>query len=347
MSETATTIPAQTLTSKDFVTDQEVRWCPGCGDYSILAQVQKVMPTLGIPKENIVIVSGIGCSSRFPYYMNTYGMHSIHGRATAVASGLKAARPELSVWIVTGDGDGLSIGGNHTIHLLRRNFDVNILLFNNQIYGLTKGQYSPTSEENKITKSTPFGSIDHPFNPLALAMGADASFIARTMDRDPKHLQSMLLRAQAHKGASFLEIYQNCNIFNDGAFEVFTEKGSKPEEVLFLEQGKPLIFGANQNKGIKLDGFKPVIVELGEGGATADDLWIHDDKDFYKAQILVRMFDDPKLVVHLPRPFGVFYETDRACYEDGMAMQIDDIIAKKGKGDLDKLLRGNETWTIS
>ena len=347
MSETATAIPAQTLTSKDFVTDQEVRWCPGCGDYSILAQVQKVMPTLGIPKENIVIVSGIGCSSRFPYYMNTYGMHSIHGRATAVASGLKAARPELSVWIVTGDGDGLSIGGNHTIHLLRRNFDVNILLFNNQIYGLTKGQYSPTSEENKITKSTPFGSIDHPFNPLALAMGADASFIARTMDRDPKHLQSMLLRAQAHKGASFLEIYQNCNIFNDGAFEVFTEKGSKPEEVLFLEQGNPLIFGATQNKGIKLDGFKPVIVELGEGGATADDLWIHDDKDFYKAQILVRMFDDPKLVGHLPRPFGVFYETDRACYEDGMAMQIDDIIAKKGKGDLDKLLRGNETWTIS
>jgi 2-oxoglutarate ferredoxin oxidoreductase subunit beta len=279
--------------------------------------------------------------------MNTYGMHSIHGRATAVASGLKAARPELSVWIVTGDGDGLSIGGNHTIHLLRRNFDVNILLFNNQIYGLTKGQYSPTSEENKITKSTPFGSIDHPFNPLALALGADASFIARTMDRDPKHLQSMLLRAQAHKGTSFLEIYQNCNIFNDGAFEVFTEKGSKPEEVLFLEQGKPLIFGTNQNKGIKLDGFKPVIVELGEGGATADDLWIHDDKDFYKSQILVRMFDDPNLVGHLPRPFGVFYQTDRACYEDGMAMQIEDIIAKKGKGDLDKLLRGNETWTIS
>ncbi len=347
MSETATAIPVQALTSKDFVTDQEVRWCPGCGDYSILAQVQKVMPTLGIPKENIVIVSGIGCSSRFPYYMNTYGMHSIHGRATAVASGLKAARPELSVWIVTGDGDGLSIGGNHTIHLLRRNFDVNILLFNNQIYGLTKGQYSPTSEENKITKSTPFGSIDHPFNPLALALGADASFIARTMDRDPKHLQSMLLRAQAHKGTSLLEIYQNCNIFNDGAFEVFTEKGSKPEQVLFLEQGKPLIFGTTQNKGIKLDGFKPVIVELGEGGATADDLWIHDDKDFYKAQILVRMFDDPNLVGHLPRPFGVFYQTDRACYEDGMAMQIEDIIAKKGKGDLDKLLRGNETWTIS
>ena len=347
MSETATPIPVKTLTAKDFATDQEVRWCPGCGDYSILAQVQKIMPTLGIPKENIVIISGIGCSSRFPYYMNTYGMHSIHGRATAVASGLKAARPELSVWIVTGDGDGLSIGGNHTIHLLRRNFDVNVLLFNNQIYGLTKGQYSPTSEENKITKSTPFGSIDHPFNPLALAMGADASFIARTMDRDPKHLQAMLLRSQAHRGSSFLEIYQNCNIFNDGAFEIFTEKSSKPEEVLFLEQGKPLVFGTAQNKGIKLDGFKPVIVDIGEGGASLDELWIHDDRDFYKAQILIRMFDDPKLTGHLPRPFGVFYETERACYEEGMSMQIEDVIAKRGKGDLDKLLRGNETWTIS
>jgi 2-oxoglutarate/2-oxoacid ferredoxin oxidoreductase subunit beta len=345
MSETTTIAPVA-LTSKDFATDQEVRWCPGCGDYSILAQVQKVMPNIGVPKENIVIVSGIGCSSRFPYYMNTYGMHSIHGRATAVASGLKAARPELSVWIVTGDGDSLSIGGNHTIHLLRRNFDVNILLFNNQIYGLTKGQYSPTSEENKITKSTPFGSIDHPFNPLALAMGADASFIARTMDRDPKHLQAMLNRSHQHKGASFLEIYQNCNIFNDGAFEMFTEKSSKADEVLFLEQGKPLIFGATAHKGIKLDGFRPVIVEIGND-ASVDDLWIHDEKDFYKAQILIRMFDDPKLAVHLPRPFGVFYETERACYEDGMTMQIEEVIAKKGKGDLDKLLKGNETWTIS
>jgi 2-oxoglutarate/2-oxoacid ferredoxin oxidoreductase subunit beta len=344
MSEIAT--PPPPLTAKDFATDQEVRWCPGCGDYSILAQVQKVMPTLGIPKENIVIVSGIGCSSRFPYYMNTYGMHSIHGRATAVASGLKAARPELSVWIVSGDGDSMSIGGNHTIHLLRRNFDVNLLLFNNQIYGLTKGQYSPTSEENKITKSTPFGSIDHPFNPAALAMGADASFVARTMDRDPKHMQAMLLRAQAHKGTSFLEIYQNCNIFNDGAFEIFTEKGSKAEEILFLEQGKPLIFGATANKGIKLDGFKPVVVEIGTN-ASVEDLWVHDEKDFYKAQILTRMFDDPRVEGHLPRPFGVFYQSERACYEDGMRLQIEDIIAKKGKGDLDKLLKGNETWTIS
>jgi 2-oxoglutarate ferredoxin oxidoreductase subunit beta len=334
------------LTAKDFQTDQEVRWCPGCGDYSILAQVQKVMPTLGIPRENIVIVSGIGCSSRFPYYMETYGMHSIHGRATAVASGLKATRPELSVWIVTGDGDSLSIGGNHTIHLLRRNFDVNIMMFNNQIYGLTKGQYSPTSEVQKVTKSTPFGSIDHPFNPLALAMGADATFIARTMDRDPKHLQESLLRSNAHKGSSFLEIYQNCNIFNDGAFEIFTDKASKPMETLFLEQGKPLVFGTNKEKGIKLDGFKPVVVDLAEGD-SADDCWIHDDHDFYKAQILVRMFDDPNIAGHLPRPFGVFYETERACYEDQMQMQIDEVIAKKGLGDLNKLLRGGETWTIS
>ncbi len=350
MSEVLTEISAKqktgiALTAKDFTTDQEVRWCPGCGDYSILAQVQKVMPTLGIPKEDIVIISGIGCSSRFPYYMNTFGMHSIHGRATAIASGLKATRPELSVWIVTGDGDALSIGGNHTIHLLRRNFDVNILLFNNQIYGLTKGQYSPTSEESKVTKSTPYGSIDHPFNPLALAMGADASFIARSMDRDPKHLQAMLLRSHAHKGASFLEIYQNCNIFNDGAFEIFTEKNTKPEETLFLEQGKPLIFGASKQKGIKLDGIKPVVVSIGEE-AGVDELWIHDEQDFYKAQLLIRMFDDPRVEGHFPRPFGVFYEVDRACYEDVMRLQIEEAIATKGAGDLDKLLRGKEVWEI-
>jgi 2-oxoglutarate/2-oxoacid ferredoxin oxidoreductase subunit beta len=341
MSEIATPV----LTAKDFATDQEVRWCPGCGDYSILAQVQKVMPGLGIPKENIVIISGIGCSSRFPYYMNTYGMHSIHGRATAVASGLKASRPELSVWIVTGDGDGLSIGGNHTIHLLRRNFDVNILLFNNQIYGLTKGQYSPTSETNKVTKSTPFGSIDHPFNPLALALGADATFVARSMDRDPKHLQSMLTRTHQHKGASFLEIYQNCNIFNDAAFEIYTEKGTKAQETLFLEQGKPLVFGVNKEKGIKLDGFTPVVIDFTQG-SSIDDCWVHDERDMYKAQILVRIFDDPKIEGHLPRPFGVFYQTDRPCYEDVMARQIEEAKAKK-PGDLNKLLRGNEVWVIN
>ena len=229
------------LTSKDFSSDQEVRWCPGCGDYSILAQVQKVMPTLGIPRENIVFISGIGCSSRFPYYMNTFGMHSIHGRATAVASGLKASRPELSVWIITGDGDSLSIGGNHTIHLLRRNFDVNILLFNNQIYGLTKGQYSPTSELGKKTKSSPLGVIDHPFNPLALAMGADATFVARIMDRDPKHMRDILKKGNDHKGSSFVEIYQNCNIFNDGTFSAVYERSEREDRILRLNHGKILV----------------------------------------------------------------------------------------------------------
>jgi 2-oxoglutarate ferredoxin oxidoreductase subunit beta len=257
---------------------------------------------------------------------------------------LKASRPELSVWIVTGDGDSLSIGGNHTIHLLRRNFDVNVLLFNNQIYGLTKGQYSPTSEESKITKSSPFGSIDHPFNPLALALGADATFVARSMDRDPKHLQSMLTRAHAHHGASFLEIYQNCNIFNDGAFEIFTEKGTKADEALFLENGQPLIFGANKDKGIKLDGFTPIVVNLNEGH-SADELWVHDETDIYKAQILTRMFDDPRKQSHLPRPFGVFYQTSRPTYEDMLKLQIDTAKEKKA-ADLDKLLKGNEVWTI-
>ena len=347
MSDVATPQPAPLtppLTAKDFATDQEVRWCPGCGDYSILKQVQTILPQTGIPRENIVIISGIGCSSRFPYYMNTYGMHSIHGRATAIASGLKATRPELSVWIVTGDGDSLSIGGNHTSHLLRRNFNVNILLFNNQIYGLTKGQYSPTSEMNKVTKSTPMGSLDHPFNPLALAMGADASFIARSMDRDPKHLQQMLLRSHGHHGASLLEIYQNCNIFNDAAFEIFTEKGSKADEGLFLEHGKPLVFGANKEKGIRLDGYKPEVVRLDD--YAADDLWIHDERDFFKAQILTRFFDNPAVEGHLPRPFGVFFETDRATYEDALNLQVEESIATKGRGDLDKLLQGKETWVI-
>jgi 2-oxoglutarate ferredoxin oxidoreductase subunit beta len=302
------------------------------------------MPTLGLPRENIVIISGIGCSSRFPYYMNTYGMHSIHGRATAIASGLKASRPDLSVWIVSGDGDSLSIGGNHTIHLLRRNFNVNILLFNNQIYGLTKGQYSPTSEEKKVTKSTPFGSIDHPFNPGALALGADATFVARSMDRDPKHLQAMLVRANQHKGTSFLEIYQNCNIFNDAAFEAFTEKSSKAEQTIFLEQGKPLLFGTNNDKGIRLEGFSPKVVNLSDG-FSADDMWVHDEHDIYKAQILTRIFDDPKIEGHLPRPFGVFYQTNRPCYEEVMVQQLEEAKLKK-PADLDRLLRGSEVWTI-
>ena len=333
------------LTAKDFATDQEVRWCPGCGDYSILASVQKVMPTIGVARENIVIISGIGCSSRFPYYMNTYGMHSIHGRATAIASGLKASRPELSVWIVAGDGDSMSIGGNHTIHMLRRNLNVNFLVFNNQIYGLTKGQYSPTSEVNKITKSSPQGSIDHPFNPAALALGADASFVGRTMDRDPKHMQTMIARAEQHQGTSFLEIYQNCNIFNDGAFEVFTEKSTKLVHGLYVEQGKPLTFGANGEKGIRFDGMRPEVVEIGSK-YSADDMWIHDEKDFYKAQILTRLFDNPSEVgAVFPRPFGVFYTNDRPCYEQMMSLQIEEALAK-GAGDLDKLIRGKETWEI-
>lgn len=334
-----------TLTPKDFVTDQEIRWCPGCGDYSILKQVQTVLPTVGIPRENFVIISGIGCSSRFPYYMNTYGMHSIHGRATAIASGLKATRPELSVWIVTGDGDSMSIGGNHLIHLLRRNFNVNILLFNNQIYGLTKGQYSPTSEENKITKSTPMGSLDHPFNPAALALGADATFVARSMDRDTKHLQEMLKRSEAHQGTSFLEIYQNCNIFNDGAFETFTEKGSKAANAIFVEQGKPLIFGTDAQKGIVLDGLNPKIVSIGNE-YSLDDLWIHDQHNLQKAQILSRMFDNPADENAMPRPFGVLYQTQRACYEQQLQQQIQYVVEKKGMGDLDALIAGNETWTV-
>lgn len=341
----STELQKPALTPKDFVTDQEVRWCPGCGDYSILSQVQKVFPTLGIPRENFVIISGIGCSSRFPYYMNTFGMHGIHGRATAIASGLKATRPELSIWIVTGDGDGLSIGGNHTIHLLRRNFDVNVLLFNNEIYGLTKGQYSPTSKTNKITKSSPYGSIDHPFNPAALVLGAGATFFARSMDRDPKHLQNMLLRSHQHKGASFLEIYQNCNIFNDGAFEIFTDKKTKPEETIFLEHGQPLVFGNDNNKGIRFDGLKPEVINL-DSNTSVNDLWIHDEKDIYKAQILVRMFDNPDDANHLPRPFGVFYDAVRPTYEDMLQEQITESKKKSFIPNLDDILKGKQTWQI-
>lgn len=345
MSTVTATPSSEKLTAKDFASDQEVRWCPGCGDYSILKQVQTVLPDIGIPKEKIVFIAGIGCSSRFPYYMDTYGMHSIHGRATAIASGLKVANPDLSVWVISGDGDSLSIGGNHTIHLLRRNVNVNMLMFNNEIYGLTKGQYSPTSPEGKVTKSTPFGSPDHPFNPLELALGAKGTFVARSMDRDPVHLRGILKRAHEHKGTSFVEIYQNCNIFNDGAFEVFTEKSSKKAETLFIEHGKPLIFGINNDKGIKLDGFKPTIVNLSD--VSANDLWIHDEGDEIKAAILTRFFDDPKKPEHMPRPFGIFYVEDRPTYEDVVANQITQTINSKGKGKLEDLLKGKETWTIN
>ncbi|MCK5703035.1 MAG: 2-oxoacid:ferredoxin oxidoreductase subunit beta [Cyclobacteriaceae bacterium] len=332
------------LSSRDFVSGQEIRWCPGCGDYSILKQMQTILPQTGIEKKDLVFVSGIGCSSRFPYYLDTFGMHSIHGRATAIASGLTATRPELSVWIVTGDGVGLSIGGNHMAHLLRRNFDVNVLLFNNEIYGLTKGQYSPTSKADSITKSTPLGSLDHPFNPSAFAMGAEGTFIARSIDRDPKHLQAMLKRTHEHKGTSFLEIYQNCNIFNDGAFLSYTEKDKKKQHTLFVEHGKPMVFGNEDEYGIKLEGTKPVLVELSEG-ASLEDLWIHDENDAIKANILIRMeslFSNQ----NFPRPFGVLYLEKRSRYEDLLEEQITNAIAQKGKGDLDALIAGNETWVI-
>lgn len=340
---------AYSLKPKDFETDQDVRWCPGCGDYSILKQVQTIFPQLGLRREEVVIVSGIGCSSRFPYYMETYGIHSIHGRATAIASGLRIANPNLSIWIVTGDGDGLSIGGNHLLHILRRNFNVNILLFNNQIYGLTKGQYSPTSELNQVTKSTPMGSIDHPLNPLSFALGADASFVARSMDRDPKHLQAMLKRSHAHKGTSFLEIYQNCNIFNDGAFFTFTDKETKPNTTLFVEQGQPLVFGDQHQWGIILDGYKPQIVPIGEGQSySVNDLWIHDEADLFKAQLLSRFFDDVHQHANpLPRIFGVLYATQRPCYEDLLTGQIQAAAEKSGRGNLADLLAGKETWSIN
>lgn len=337
--------PDQKLRANDFATDQDVRWCPGCGDYAILKQVQAAVAELGKQPHETVFISGIGCSSRFPYYMNTYGMHSIHGRATAISSGLRAVRDDLSIWVITGDGDSLSIGGNHLIHLLRRNFDLNILLFNNEIYGLTKGQYSPTSPEGLITKSSPYGVLDHPFNPVALALGADATFVARVLDRDPKHLKDHLIQADQHKGASFVEIYQNCPVFNDGAFNAMTDKDQKKDNTLFLENGKPLIFGANNDKGIRLDGFKPVVVELGDA-YSAEDLWIHDESDKIKATILASFFDDPSEEGALPRPFGVFYQTERRTYEDALIQQVNEAVERKGHGDLDALLRGNNTWEI-
>jgi 2-oxoglutarate ferredoxin oxidoreductase subunit beta len=331
------------LTAKDFTSDQEVKWCPGCGDYSILKQVQTVLPDFVTEKEKVVFISGIGCSSRFPYYMNTYGMHSIHGRATAIATGVKAANPELTVWIVGGDGDLLSIGGNHFIHMLRRNPDVKLMLFNNQIYGLTKGQYSPTSPRGTVAKSTPVGSVDEPFNPAELALGAKATFFARTLDRDPKHMQAMITRANGHKGSALLEIYQNCPVFNDEAFFIFSDKETKREEGLILENGKPLVFGAGESKGIKLDGFKPVVVDLSTG-VSKDDLWIHDETDKTKAFILAGFADN--LETHLPRPFGVYFQQQRSCIEDDMAAQIENAIAKRGKTPLNKILSGDKTWTI-
>ena len=331
----------QKLKKKDFVSDQEVRWCPGCGDYAILAAVQKVFPDLGVKKEDFLIVSGIGCSSRFPYYMDTYGFHSIHGRAPGFASGAKLANPNLSVWVITGDGDAMSIGGNHFIHVLRRNFDMNILMFNNRIYGLTKGQYSPTSEVGKVTKSTPMGSLDHPFNPPLLALGSGATFVARAIDRESKHMASVFKESYAHKGGSFIEIYQNCNIFNDGAFANMTDKETKMETQLLLNSGEPMIFGKDKNKGIILEGSKLSVIEL-DGNKTVDDVLVHDSGDKNLASILARMTYN----ADLPTPIGVIFKEERPTYEDMMVEQLQEAVDKKGRGDLDALLKGTNTWTV-
>jgi 2-oxoglutarate ferredoxin oxidoreductase subunit beta len=340
---TTATLPV--LTKKDFQTDQEVRWCPGCGDYAILSAVQSVFPDLGVARENFVIVSGIGCSSRFPYYMNTFGFHTIHGRAPAVATGLKITRPELEVWLVTGDGDALSIGGNHTMHMLRRNVGIKVLLFNNKIYGLTKGQYSPTSEFQKVTKSTPYGSPDRPINPVSLAIGSEATFVARSVDVFQVHLKETLKAAAAHRGTAFVEILQNCNIFNDGAWVGLTEKEARSEKILQLEHGKPLVFGKNRDKGIrrKPDGDIEV-VELGNG-ISESDLVVHDahhPRPSY-AFLLSHMEERPGF----PTPMGVFRDwDDLPRFEDVINEQVQSVIQKKGAGDLNKLLRAGDTWEV-
>jgi len=338
----ATTTPLQTLTAKDLASDQEVRWCPGCGDYSILAQMKKAMAPLGIPREKMVFISGIGCSSRFPYYMNTYGFHTIHGRAPTFATGLKASRPDLSVWVITGDGDGLSIGGNHLIHAIRRNIDLKIILFNNEIYGLTKGQYSPTSRIGTRTKSSPLGSIDSPLRPLSLAIGAEATFVARTVDTDIHHLTAVLQRAAAHKGAAFVEVYQNCKIFNDGVFDYATDKGVKADNTLYLEHGKPLIFGKDRNKGIRLHGLDPEVVQLGSG-ITADDLLIHDERaeEPSLAYLLSRM-----VYPRFPECIGIYRAVERPTYDDLVNRQIEDVVKAKGKGKLEELFASDDTWVV-
>ena len=330
------------LKKSDFESDQAVRWCPGCGDYAILAQTQKVFPEITTNKENVVFVSGIGCSSRFPYYMDTFGFHTIHGRAPTIASGLKVANPDLSVWVVTGDGDGFSIGGNHIIHLMRRNIDLNIMLFNNRIYGLTKGQYSPTSERGKVTYSTPMGSLDHPFNPSKLVLGAEAGFVAKTIDRELKHLQEMIRRANAYNGASFIEIYQNCNIFNDGAFSELTDKETKSEKLLRLEDGQPMIFGPTDNKGIYLDGTNPKVVDIGKK-YSVDDILVHNEKDEFIADMLSNFTSNDVF----PEPIGVLYCKERATYDGLMEEQMEEAQKKdKSKKTLNDLLNAGDTWEV-
>ena len=334
------------LTKKDFESDQDVRWCPGCGDYSILAQTQKTMPDFGVAKEKIVFISGIGCSGRLPYYMNTFGFHTIHGRAATIATGLKAARPDLMVWVITGDGDALSIGGNHLIHAMRRNVDMKMIMFNNRIYGLTKGQASPTSPIGKKTKSTPLGTIETPIIPLNLVAAAEASLIARSVDTHSEHLQEMMHRAGEHSGAAFLEVLQNCNIFNDGAWRDFTDKSVKEDRMLVLKHGEPMIFGAEKNKGIRLNGLRPEVVTIGENGVSVADLWVHDetDPDATRTQILSRMWWPD-----FPVPVGVFRRVPRPTHDQLLVEQIDGAKAAraaKGPVDLQKLLASGETWTV-
>jgi 2-oxoglutarate/2-oxoacid ferredoxin oxidoreductase subunit beta len=337
-----TDVAVPVTTKKDWTSDQEIRWCPGCGDYSILTAVQMLMPELGARREDTVFVSGIGCSSRFPYYMNTYGVHSIHGRAPAVASGVAIARPDLHVWVITGDGDALSIGGNHLMHALRRNVNLTIILFNNQIYGLTKGQYSPTSETGKVTKSTPFGSLDHPYNPVSLAIGAEASFVARTHDMDRKHMMATFKRAYEHRGAALVEVYQNCNVFNDGAFEAILSKDARPRMLIQLTHGQPVRFGPEGEYGVVLDNGTAKVVEVADVGEDA--LLVHDEhrRDPSLAFTLSRLADGPTT----PTPIGVFRDVDRPDYGALVDQQLVGA-AQKGPGDLTKLLASGSTWTVS
>jgi len=332
------------LARKDFQSDQEVRWCPGCGDYGILAAIQFLLPETGIKPEELVFVSGIGCAARLPYYMNTYGIHGIHGRAPAIATGVALARPDLHVWVIGGDGDMLSIGGNHLIHALRRNVNIKILMFNNQIYGLTKGQYSPTSEVGKITKSTPFGSLDHPFNPISVALGAEASFVARTHDMDRKHMIEMFRRAHDHPGSAFVEVYQNCNVFNDGAFDTILNKDARPDMLIDLKHGEPIRFGSEQQLGVVMNEFgEAKIVHVDEVGA--ERLVVHDEHraDPSLAFALSRLADHPET----PTPVGVFRAVERSTYGASMQQQLVDAAEKSGPGDLAKLLRSAPTWTVN
>ena len=332
---------APKYTKKDFESDQDVRWCPGCGDYAILSAVQKTFPDLGVPKEDIVFVSGIGCSSRFPYYMNTYGFHTIHGRAPAIATGLKLARPELKVFVVTGDGDGLSIGGNHMLHVLRRNVGLTILLFNNRIYGLTKGQYSPTSELGKVTKSTPAGSADRPVNPLAFALGCGATFVARTVDRNIPHMEEMLRRAARHRGAAFVEILQNCNVYNDLAWNVVYDKESRLRYELRLEHGRPLLFGPpDERQAVIMDGVVPKVVRARDVPESV--LWVHDEKNANAAKLLADLF-----APEFPVPIGVFAAIDAPVYEEIMLEQEQRAISERGPGDIARLLTSGDTWKIT